>query len=189
MESSLDAVFLDRDGVINEEVENLSHPKHLQLIPGVPDAIRLFNEQSIPVIVVSNQAGVARGARTEKDVELVHEALSKELKKDSAHIDRFYYCPHHPDGKGEYAKVCDCRKPMPGLLKQAAKDMGLDLSHSVIIGDKAIDIAAGIASGCSTVLVMTGHGAKEWEEWHETFKPDHVAQDLLGASTWLLSRS
>ena len=182
----IEAVFLDRDGVINEEAENINHPRHLRIIAGTPEAIRAFNQRSIPVVVVSNQAGIARGARTEKDVAVVHDALSHELQKEEAHIDRFYYCPHHPDGKGEYKKVCDCRKPMPGLLLKAAKEMDLDLSHCAMVGDKSSDIGAGRAAGATTVLVTTGHGAKEWATWREPFKPDHVAPDLLGASEWLL---
>lgn len=182
----VEAVFLDRDGVINEEVENLDHPRHLRFIPSVPEAIRSLNERSIPVIVVSNQAGVARGVRTEQQVEVVHKAISAELKKKGAHIDRFYYCPHHPEGKGTYRKVCDCRKPMPGLLLQAAKDLNLDLKRCVFIGDKASDIGAGVAAGCRTILVTTGYGEKEWASWNEKYTPDHVATDLSAAVEWLL---
>ena len=184
-----DAVFLDRDGVINEDFGYLHDHKDLRLIPGSASAIHRFNELSIPVIVVSNQAGVARGYFSESHIGIFHDALSQELKKDNSHIDRFYYCPHHPsEGKGKYALVCDCRKPMPGLLLQAGKDMNLDLEKCVLIGDKASDIGAGVAAGCQTILVMTGYGANEWETWHESFKPSHVAQNLLDASTWLLNR-
>ena len=184
--TAIEAVFLDRDGVINEEVENLDHPKHLRLISGVPEAIRSLNERSIPVSVASNQAGVAKGARTEKQVEVVNKAISAELKKKGAHIDRFYYCPHHPDGKGEYRKVCDCRKPMPGMLHSAASDLKLDLAKCVLIGDKASDIGAGVAAGCRTVLVATGYGEKEWKSWNQPFKPDTVVPDLRRAVEWLL---
>ena len=181
----LDAVFLDRDGVINEEVNYLIHPKDLRLIPGAARAVRSFNERSIPVIVVTNQAGVARGYYKESQITPLHEELSRLLGKEGAHVDRYYYCPHHPDGKGEYKKICDCRKPMPGLLLQAAKEMGLDLTRCAIVGDKASDIGAGHAVGAKSVLVMTGYGEKEWKTWKEDFKPTHVAKDLLTASAWL----
>ncbi len=185
--SAIEAVFLDRDGVINEEVEYASDPKDLHIIPGAPQAIRRLNEKKIPVIVTTNQAGIARGYFSEVQVEAFHSALSKELKRKKAHIDRFYYCPHHPTaGKGKYRIVCDCRKPMPGLLHQAAKDFNLNLKSCVLIGDKASDIGAGAGAGCKTVLVMTGYGSKEWSEWNEKFKPDHVALDLRGAVEWLL---
>ena len=186
MQSEISTVFLDRDGTINEDAGYTSDPGQLHVIPGVAEAIRSLNERSIPVIVVTNQGGVAHGHHTEDDVNDFHKALSSELQKSGAHIDGFYYCPHHPDGKGEYKKVCDCRKPMPGLLKQAAKEMGIELSRSVMIGDKARDIGAGRAVGCRTVLVKTGHGEKEWAAWHEDFKPDHVARDLAEAIAWLL---
>ena len=182
-------VFLDRDGVVNEEVDYLSDPKDLQLIKGVPAAIRRLNEQKIPVIVITNQAGVARGYYAESQVEVLHEALVKELARNGAHIDRFYYCPHHPDGRGEYKKACDCRKPAPGLLRLAAHEMKLDLSHCVMIGDKASDIGAGVAVGARTILVMTGYGAKEWSSWRESFQPTHVAPDLGRAVDWLLRES
>ncbi|OGG67156.1 hypothetical protein A3C21_04310 [Candidatus Kaiserbacteria bacterium RIFCSPHIGHO2_02_FULL_59_21] len=184
----MDAIFLDRDGVLNEEIGYASDPKDLRLITGATAAIRVFNERSIPVVVVSNQSGIARGYHTETDTKRFNAALSKALQKEGAYVDGWYYCPHHPDGKGEYAKVCDCRKPMPGLLRRAADEMSLDLSRSVVIGDKASDIAAGIAVGCQTVLVLTGHGANEWAVWREDFQPSHVAPDLARATEWLLAK-
>lgn len=186
----INAVFLDRDGVINEEVEYLSDPKHLRLIPGAEDAIRRLNELKILVVVITNQAGVARGLYKESQITALHEAMSEMLGKNGAHIDRFYYCPHHPTaGKGKYKIVCDCRKPMPGLLRQAAKDMSLNLKDCVMVGDKASDMAAGFAAGCKTVLTLTGYGSKEISAWKESFQPSFVASDLQGAVEWLLSGS
>lgn len=175
------AVFLDRDGVINEEVGYLHDPNDLRLIPGSADAIRALNERAIPVIVVTNQAGVARGHYSEREVGALHDALQKMLGEYGAHIDRFYYCPHHPDVEGKYRKVCDCRKPMPGMLHLAAKEMHVDLRHCVIIGDKASDIGAGVAAGCRTILVLSGHGEEHLASWNETFKPGSVARDLSDA--------
>lgn len=188
--ATVNAVFLDRDGVINEEVEYLSDPKHLRLIPGAENAIRRLNGQKIPVIVITNQAGVARGYYEESEITALHEAMSEMLKKNGARIDRFYYCPHHPTaGKGKYKIVCDCRKPMPGLLRQAAKDMSLTLKNCVMVGDTASDMAAGFAAGCRTILVLTGYGSKEISAWKESFQPSFVAPDLQGAVEWLLNSS
>ena len=180
------AVFLDRDGTINEDTDYVSDPKKVRLISGVAKAIRTLNERSIPVVVISNQSGVARGFYTESAIELVNAAISKHLEKVGARIDRFYYCPHHPEGKGKYGQECECRKPKSGMLLQAAKDLNLVLSHSVMIGDKARDIEAGIAAGCRTVLVMTGKGAQTRDTWHESFEPSHIAQNLPEAVKWFL---
>ena len=182
-------VFLDRDGVIVEEVDHLGHPDQLRLIPGSARAIRLLNDQNVPVLVVSNQAGVARGYYPEARVAEVHDALQSLLGAEQAHVDAFYYCPHHPThGVGEYLTRCDCRKPRPGMLSRAAADHAIDLGSSVMVGDKASDIGAGRAAGCATVLVQTGHGADEWRRWGESFQPDLVAADLLEAVPWIASR-
>ena len=183
----MQAVFLDRDGVINEEFGYLHDPKDLLLIPGAASAIHILNERKIPVIVVSNQSGVARGYFPESHAAEFNEALSRELKKDGAHIDKFYDCPHHPTaGRGTYKMTCDCRKPKPGLLLRAAKDFNLNIKDCVLIGDKASDIGAGVAAECRTVLVKTGYGEKEWSLWNKDFKPSHVAADLSDAVEWLL---
>jgi D-glycero-D-manno-heptose 1,7-bisphosphate phosphatase len=181
------AVFLDRDGVINEEEEYLSDPSKLRLVPGVADATRRLNERAVPVIVVSNQSGVARGYYPESQIAILHHALEEMLATEGARIDRFYYCPHHPEGQGKYRIDCDCRKPKPGLLIRAARDMGLNLKKCAVIGDKASDMGAGVSAGCKTILVMTGQGRKEWSSWNEEFQPSHVAADLSDAVEWLLS--
>lgn len=183
----IDAVFLDRDGVLNEELGYASDPSGLELIPGAADAIRALNEHSIPVIVVTNQAGVARGYYPESQVSVFHDALNRELLEHGAHIDAFYYCPHHPTaGQGKYAVDCDCRKPKPGLLLRAAKDFNLDLKRCAVIGDKASDIGAGVSVGSTTVLVMTGHGEKHRAAWNQPFQPHHIAAGLQDAVTQLL---
>lgn len=178
----VEAVFLDRDGVINEDIGYVIDPNDLRLIPGSANAIRRINERSIRVLVATNQAGVARGYFPESHVVRFNEALSRGLEKEGAHIDKFYYCPHHPTaGRGIYKTVCDCRKPMPGLLHQAAKDFSLDLKKCVIIGDKASDVGAGVSAGCRTILVMTGYGEQERISWKESFQPDLIARDLAHA--------
>lgn len=156
---SRSAVFLDRDGTLIEEVNYLARPDQVKLIPGAAEAVRRLNEMGVLVVVVTNQAGVARGYFPESRVAEVHAHLSALLARHGARIDAYYHCPHHPTaGIGRYRVDCDCRKPKPGLLLTAAHDLGIDLSRSWMIGDKPCDAEAGRAAGCRTVLVRTGHG-------------------------------
>jgi D-glycero-D-manno-heptose 1,7-bisphosphate phosphatase len=155
------AVFIDRDGTINEEKEYLFRTEDFAFIPGVPQAIRQLNEAGFLVIVVTNQSGVARGYYTEEDVHLLHRHIASQLEQYGARVDGWYFCPHHPSGRGSYALPCRCRKPMPGMLLQAADRHAIDLESSVMIGDKLIDVEAGTAAGCRTILVRTGYGAEE----------------------------
>lgn len=181
-------VFLDRDGTINEEVNYLGHPDQLQLIPGAAEAIRQLNLHQIPVIVITNQAGVARGYFTEAQVSIVHTVLDKMLAVKGAKIDSYYYCPHHPTaGIGSYQIACNCRKPQPGMLNQAAIDFHLDLTNCYMVGDKVSDIMAGHLAGCKTVLVETGYGKEHWENWSEVVKPDYLALNLLDSVEWILA--
>ena len=141
-------VFLDRDGVINADIGYLWRREDFVWIPGAPAAIRLFNERGRPVVVVTNQSGVARGYYTEQDVESLHRWMNAELNRQGARIDAFYFCPHHPDGAiPEYTRVCDCRKPQPGMLLQAMEDWRADPAKSVLIGDKESDVEAAAAAG------------------------------------------
>ena len=177
------AVFLDRDGTINEEVEYLSDPSDLCLIRGAAEAIRLLNDAGIPTIVVTNQAGVGRGYFPEGRVVAVHEKLTEQLTAHGARLDAFYYCPHHPDDG------CACRKPQPGMLEQAAREQRLDLRRSFVVGDKVSDLEAGRRANCRTVLVLTGYGAQAQVTFRGSdFQPDHIARDLLDAVRWILDR-
>jgi D-glycero-D-manno-heptose 1,7-bisphosphate phosphatase len=174
------AMFLDRDGVINQEVHHLGDPALLELIPGAAVAIAKLNALSIPAIVITNQSGVARGYYTETDVNLVHRSIQQLLASAGAHIDRFYYCPHHPTaGIGTYRTECTCRKPQPGMLLQAAQDYNLDLTNCYLVGDKDSDIMAGWAVGCKTMLVKTGHGMTHLQNWQLDRQPDWIGDDLL----------
>lgn len=155
------AVFLDRDGTINIEKEYLFQPHDFEFIPGTPKAIRLLNQAGIMVIVVTNQSGVARGYYSEYDVETLHRYIDHELERHGAHVDAWFYCPHHPDGRGSYALPCNCRKPLPGMLLEAARRYGLELENSTMIGDKRSDVEAGLAAGCHTILLRTGYGSDE----------------------------
>ena len=153
------AIFLDRDGTINVEKGYLYRFEDWEWIPGAVEAIRRINLMGYLAIVVTNQAGIARGYY---DAEAVHELHTKVdclLERVGAHIDGYYYCPHHPD-HGEF-RSCTCRKPEPGMLLQACRDFDIDLNRSWLIGDKLSDIEAGLRAGVSPILVQTGYGERE----------------------------
>lgn len=172
------AVFLDRDGTINVEKEYLFQIADFEFVPGAAEAIGMLNRSGIMVVVVTNQSGVARGYYTEDDVEHLHRYIDGELERYGAHVDVWLYCPHHPGGRGSYALPCSCRKPLPGMLQTAAERHDIDLTQSVMIGDKRADIEAGLAAGCRTVLVRTGYGRSE-EQYVGPQTP--VCDDLLSA--------
>ena len=177
------AVFLDRDGTINIEKDYLYQVHDFEFIPGVQEAIRLLNQAGIMVVVVTNQSGVARGYYTEDDVLNLHRHIDRELEHNNAHVDAWLYCPHHPDGRGSYALPCSCRKPLPGMLHEAAIRYDIDLERSIMIGDKRADIEAGMAAGCRVILVRTGYGAKEEQD---VGPHTVVCDDLLAAVKNLL---
>lgn len=153
------AVFLDRDGTINVEKNHLYRIADWEWIPGAREAIKGFNQLGFTVIVVTNQSGIARGMYSFADVYRLHNYVDKELLEFGAHIDGYYFCPHHPE-YGE-KKRCNCRKPEPGLLTQAQHEHCIDLSDSFMVGDKISDIAAGLTVGTSAILVQTGYGESE----------------------------
>ena len=156
------AVFLDRDGTINVEQEYLYRIEHFAFIPGAPQAIKLLKDAGFFVIVVTNQSGVARGYYDEAAVHDLHRYMDAELARIGAGVDAYYFCPHHPEqGIGDYKKECECRKPLAGMLLQAAADFSLDLKSSFIIGDKLADMEAGLKADCRPLLVRTGYGAAE----------------------------
>ena len=180
------AVFLDRDGTINEEVEYLSRLDSLLLLPGADRAIKMINESGMKAVVVTNQSGVARGYFDEAFIRKVHRRMDDLLRDGGARIDRFYYCPHHPDeGFGEYRQDCQCRKPKPGMLLRAAEELDLDLSRSYMIGDTMRDVEAAHNAGVRSILVKTGYGGSD-VSWA---RPDYVALDLLDAVAWILKDS
>jgi len=176
------ALLLDRDGVINEEVEYLHDPKNLVMLPGVGQTIAAMNRLGVPVVVVTNQAGIGRGMYDVDAYRRVCEAIATVLSPDQARIDGWYFCPHRPD------EGCDCRKPRPGMLLSAARDLALDLNASVLVGDKASDLEAAREVGCRTVLVHTGHGREEAQRLIAQGRADladHVAASLGAALPWL----
>lgn len=185
-------VFLDRDGTINEEVEYLHQLKDLVILPGVAKALRRLREQGFKLVVVTNQAGVARGYYGEEDVKAIHEHLNHILSKEKAQIDRFYYCPHHPvHGIGKYRMECHCRKPETGMFEMAEISFSIDKSRSYMIGDKLIDTEAGRKYGVSTVLVGTGYGKELYGNlsWTEKRRAvDFYAPSMKEAVDWILKR-
>ncbi|OLC11981.1 MAG: D,D-heptose 1,7-bisphosphate phosphatase [Candidatus Rokubacteria bacterium 13_1_40CM_69_27] len=182
-------VFIDRDGTLTEEVGYVNHPTRLQLLPRAAQAVRALNSAGVAAVVVTNQAGVARGYFSEEVLHAVNAELIAQLKQAGAHLDGIYVCPHHPtDGQPPYRADCDCRKPKPGLLLRAASELGLDLRASAVVGDKPSDLVVAGAVGARSVLVLTGYGRGEWEYRRASFPamPDHVASDLLDAVEWIL---
>ena len=157
--------FLDRDGVLIVEKCYLSDPDHVELTPGAPDVIKRLHAEGYLCIVITNQAGVARGYYNEQSINLVHDKINDLLSAEGETIDAYYYCPHHPEGtEPEYTKICNCRKPATGMIEQACSDFDIDLKSSFIIGDKLTDIQTGFNAGCKTgILVRTGHGESEIE--------------------------
>lgn len=154
------AIFLDRDGVVIEDTHYLASPSQVRFVPGSADAIAALNRAGWPVVVVTNQAGVGRGLFPLDAVHAVHQHIAEQLAGYGARIEAFYFCPHHPAAEvPEYRTACGCRKPQPGMLRQAAAELGLDLANSWMIGDRESDLAAGAAAGTRTILVRTGYGA------------------------------
>jgi D,D-heptose 1,7-bisphosphate phosphatase len=175
------AVFLDRDGVITEDPPHYAHRlDQLRIIPGSAEAIQRLNVHNFRVIVISNQSGVARGYYQEEDVKIFNDRMDFLLEKEGAHIDAIYYCPHHPDAIIERYKIdCDCRKPKPGMILDAAQKYSIDIQNSFVVGDKWSDIIAGRAAGSRTVLVLTGHGKDEYQD--AMGSADFIASDLYDA--------
>lgn len=156
------ALFLDRDGVILVQKHVLARADEVEVIDGSAAGIRRANEAGVPVIVVTNQSGVARGYFDLAALAAVHHAMEKRLAKQRATVDAIYFCPHHPEGKVRaFRRTCRCRKPAPGMLRRAAREHRLDLARSVIVGDRLTDLQAGAAVGAAGVLVRLGHGARE----------------------------
>ena len=186
------AVFLDRDGTINEQMGYINHISRFHLLPGAARAIARLNRANIPVVVVSNQSGLARGYFPEELLHAVHNRMHALLATEDAHVDGIYWCPHHPDAKvAQYRQQnCACRKPGIGLLQQAADELNLDLARSFMVGDRWSDLRCGHAAGCKNILVLTGYGRGDLEYIGpgQAVQPDHVAEDLPVAVAWILKQ-
>ena len=158
------AIFLDRDGTINVEKDYIYKSEDLVFEEGSIEALKTFKNLGYILIVVSNQSGIARGYFTEEDLNIFNNNMNEILKKNGVEITEFYCCPHHPDGIGEYKKVCECRKPNNKMIEDAIKKYNIDREKSYMIGDKTSDIGAGLKSNLKTVLVKTGYGLKDMEK-------------------------
>lgn len=191
VKSGKPAVFLDRDGTINEQMGYINHISRFQLLPGVEAAIARLNKAGIPVVVVTNQSGLARGYFPEQLLDQVHQKMNRQLAAAGAHVDGIYICPHHPEAKEErYRRTCNCRKPKTGLLEQAAEELDIDLTRSFVVGDRWSDIKCGAAVNTASILVLTGYGRGDAEYIgpNQSVQPDYVAEDLSQAVMWILEQ-
>ncbi len=178
------AVFIDRDGTISEEVGYVNHVTRYRVFPFAAPAVRLLREAGWLAVLVTNQAGVARGYFKEELVGEVHALLAAELERGGARLDAVYYCPHHPSvGEPPYRQDCDCRKPRPGLIRRAAADFNLDLAGCWMVGDRYGDVELARNAGVRSALVLTGYGRGELEHQSHAWphRPDLVAENLLEA--------
>ena len=179
------AVFLDRDGTIVKDLVYSADPALLEPLPGVFVALKKLREAGYRLIVITNQSGIARGIFTEAALNQLHEIMLKLFRKNGVEIDGVYYCPHYPTGKVErYMRVCDCRKPAPGMILKAAAEHDIDLARSWMVGDRAADIGAGRAAGCRTIAVLTGDNPPQDED-----EPDFTVADMSEAATAILGHS
>ena len=181
------AVFLDRDGTLIKDIGYLRFAHEVAFYPWTADAVRALNQAGLPVVVITNQSGVARGIFTERMVEDVHRHISSVLDEGDARIDAYYYCPHHPEATlASYRSRCDCRKPGCGLIERASADLDLDPARSFVVGDKWIDVGAARAAGSRGILVRTGYGATEEAEPLPDLTADAVVDNLVEAVSWIL---
>lgn len=185
-------VFLDRDGTINQEVRYLYRKEDLKLLRGAAEGIALLRQAGFRIVVVTNQAGIARGYYSEEEMHKLHRYLNEQLRKQGAWVDRFYHCPHHPVyGNGEYKKQCRCRKPDIGMFQMAEEAYDIDKGRSYMIGDKRIDVEAGRNYGIPGILVATGYGAgerkKAMERGEEPFY-DFYAETLMDAAEYIVGK-
>lgn len=172
------AIFLDRDGTIARDVPYCSRPEDFELLPMVKEAIKLLGDHGFKVIVITNQSGVGRGYFTEDMLAKIHGKMLDELRKSGVIIDAIYYCPHHPDDN------CQCRKPKPTMILQAAHDLNIDLQKSFFIGDSDLDVEAGSKAGCLTVQIAN---ANETDNKTSSHTPDATLPDLYEAAKWIIS--
>lgn len=177
------AVFLDRDGTINEEVGYLSDPGQVTLLPGAADALLRLKEAGLKLVVVTNQSGIARGYMGEDDLKKVNDELGRLLAGHGVVIDAYYFCPHHPNFTGE----CECRKPKTGMAMRAARELGIETAGSYFVGDKVTDVELGRNAGGKSVLVLTGFGKDERRLLDaKGIRPDMISDALPEAVDWIL---
>lgn len=182
---SISAIFIDRDGVINRNASEHDYIKswdEFHFYTNAISALKRITEKKIPIFVISNQRGIARGLMSGQDLNNIHENMIKKLINNNAIVSGIYYCPH------DKKDLCNCRKPAPGMITQAATENNIDLANSFMIGDSRDDIEAGKRAGCKTVFVLTGRGRSQsinMKDW--THCPDHIARNLLSAALYILN--
>jgi len=184
------AVFLDRDGVINEEMGFLNHIDRFRFIPGAIEGIQKLKEAGFLCVVITNQPGVALGVFPESLVDRIHDRMTSRLDEVGVQLDGIYYCPHHEAAVlPAYRCQCPNRKPAPGMIKTAAAELPIDLSRSYVVGDRGVEIEAAGRAGLSSILVETGYGKGEWlyrsHAW--THHPTRVVKNLEGAADWIVA--
>ncbi len=178
------AVFLDRDGTLNDDPGYLSRPEQMTLLPGVGEALSALKQGGFLLIVVSNQSGVGRGLIPQGALPKIHQKLQDLLAPFNVAIDHFELCFHHPD------EDCDCRKPKPKLILDAAQRLGVDLSLSYMVGDKRTDIEAGQAAGCqASLLVRTGEGKNAEKNLDPSSRPQFAGDSLIAVAAWILGQN
>jgi len=185
------AVFIDRDGTINEQMGYVNHISRFVLLPGTAEGIRLLNRHQYLAIIVSNQSGVARGYFPMELIDRVHAHMKDLLAKEGANIDGIFFCPHYPRGNvPEYSVECDCRKPRTGLVQKACEEFDIDMKNSYVIGDRCSDIELAERSNLQGIMVTTGYGLGDIEYVlpNKPFKPLHIARDFLHAVRWIIER-
>jgi D-glycero-D-manno-heptose 1,7-bisphosphate phosphatase len=184
------AVFLDRDGTLIEERGYLDRIELLSIYPWTADALRLLRRAGFATVVITNQSAIARGMIDEAFLEDVHRELSARLARGGAVIDRYYHCPHLADAAVErFRQACRCRKPGPGMIEQACRELDLDPARSVMVGDRWLDVACGRAAGTRAVLVRTGHGGHEADTPPDGLRADAILNNLMEAAGWILRNS
>jgi len=184
------AVFLDRDGTLIEPVAYVRRLDQVVLFPWTVDAIRLLNRAGFAAVVVTNQSAVARGLTTEAFVRETHAVLEAQLAAGGARIDAFYYCPHHPQGTVDaYRQVCRCRKPLPGMIEEAAAHLSLDLTRSWMVGDGWVDVEAGVSAGAKSILLLPRGAEPSSELPASAARPDAMLNNLMEAAGWILRGS
>ncbi len=182
------AIFLDRDGVLNYEVDLLKTPDEFRLLPGVSESIRKINKSEYLSVVVTNQPVIAKGFASEGDLKQIHSKLETILGRDRAFLDRINYCPHHPEkgfeGERKELKIdCDCRKPRIGMIEKAVAELNIDLGESFLIGDRTVDVMTGINAGLKTILVKTGYAG---DDGKYSCEPDYVFSDVKEAVGFII---
>jgi len=183
------AVFIDRDGTVNEQMGYINHLSRFVMLAGSAEAIRLLNSHHYLAIIVSNQSGVARGYYPIELVDKVHSHMNALMEKEGAFVDGIFFCPHYVKGSvPEYSIECDCRKPGTGLIEKACQAFDIDMAHSYMIGDRYSDIELALRLDLKGVLVTTGYGLGDLDYVFPrlSFKPDHVAKNLLQAVKWII---